>query len=59
MRELSDEPHEVSSLFKDVGANGRIDGDENKVFKAVLEKLYGLTGRILGINGADSTAAPA
>lgn len=59
MRELSDEPHEVSSLFKDVGANGRIDGDENKVFKAVLKKLYSLTGRILGLPEADSTAAPA
>lgn len=59
MRELSDEPHEVSSLFKDVGANGRIDGDENRMFKAVLEKLYSLTGRILGLPEAGSTAAPA
>lgn len=59
MRELSDEPHEVSSLFKDVGANGRIDRDENKTFKAMLEKLYGLTGRILGLPEAGSTAAPA
>jgi hypothetical protein len=50
LRELSDEPHEVGALMRDLGGNGRLDADSSADFLAALRELVKEGTRMLEMN---------
>ena len=47
LRELSDEPREVSGLFHDVAGDGRLDEAGSADFVAALRELHAVSGTLL------------
>lgn len=45
---MSDEPREVSALFRDVAGNGRLDESSSADFRAALRELVAVGSSLLG-----------